>query len=396
MSSKHDIIRIRRGTAAEWAASEPQPGGEILKLGEPGYEKDTGKLKIGDGVTPWNSLSYFSDGAAVDPEVIQDIIGLNPAAGGFLVAGSGIGLSYLDEPQDQLEISVVGHLHDIAQITDFDSGVSGLLPSVTGTGYINSVFNNNLYTISVTGLQPSGNYSIVGHTHTASEISDSTSFGRDILTAASYAAQNKLGWQIVNTSITAVAGGQYLLPKYGGIFSPTDLTISDPASANFGDMYMVIKQAGNKTSNTIIGGVSYSTNADIFVIRIYGIDSAFPAQSSWKSFNILSEAAGVRSLGTLTGANNINYLSDRQIQTLTLNGTAVTFNKGSGWPTSSTESVDVVLKLNVTSPTTITWTIVNEWYNQAPAGALSVDNHIFLLRAVGTTIEGHYIGNQTN
>ena len=63
----HPIIKLRRGTAAQWAASQPQPGGEVLKLGEPGYEKDTGKLKIGDGSTPWNSLPYLNGGASISP-----------------------------------------------------------------------------------------------------------------------------------------------------------------------------------------------------------------------------------------------------------------------------------------------------------------------------------------
>lgn len=62
MSEKHTIIRLRRGTAAEWAASLPQPYGEVLKLGEPGFEKDTFKLKIGDGITGWNNLPYIADG----------------------------------------------------------------------------------------------------------------------------------------------------------------------------------------------------------------------------------------------------------------------------------------------------------------------------------------------
>ena len=62
MSQQHNIIKLRRGTAAEWASSQPQPGGEVLKLGEPGFEKDTYKLKIGDGVTAWNSLPYIADG----------------------------------------------------------------------------------------------------------------------------------------------------------------------------------------------------------------------------------------------------------------------------------------------------------------------------------------------
>jgi len=51
----------------------------------------------------------------------------------------------------------------------------------------------------------------------------------------------------------------------------------------------------------------------------------------------------------------------------------------------------------VTSATSITWTIVNDWFSQPPAGALSIGTHLFLLRAIGSSIiEGHYIGNKTN
>jgi hypothetical protein len=53
----HTKIKLRRGTAAEWQAAN-----ELLSLGEPGFEKDTYKLKIGDGVTLWNDLPYVADG----------------------------------------------------------------------------------------------------------------------------------------------------------------------------------------------------------------------------------------------------------------------------------------------------------------------------------------------
>lgn len=106
----------------------------------------------------------------------------------------------------------------------------------------------------------------------------------------------------------------------------------------------------------------------------------------------------ITALGTLTGTNAINYNpSDRSIQTLTLNGTPVTFTKGTGWPTASNVSVDTILKITVTVATTITWNIVNDWFAQPPSGALSAGTHLFLLRAVGSSIiEGHYIGNKTN
>ena len=48
-------VQFRRGTAAEWSAANP-----VLAQGEAGYEHDTGKFKIGNGVLAWSSLSYSS------------------------------------------------------------------------------------------------------------------------------------------------------------------------------------------------------------------------------------------------------------------------------------------------------------------------------------------------
>lgn len=40
-------------TTAAWIS-----GNYVLDAGQEGYEKDTGRRKVGDGVTPWNSLPY--------------------------------------------------------------------------------------------------------------------------------------------------------------------------------------------------------------------------------------------------------------------------------------------------------------------------------------------------
>jgi hypothetical protein len=50
-------IQIRRGTASQWTSANP-----TLAAGEFGYESDTGKFKIGDGSTAWNSLGYKASG----------------------------------------------------------------------------------------------------------------------------------------------------------------------------------------------------------------------------------------------------------------------------------------------------------------------------------------------
>lgn len=46
-------IQLRRDPSTEWAAANP-----VLLPAEVGVETDTGKIKIGDGVTAWNSLGY--------------------------------------------------------------------------------------------------------------------------------------------------------------------------------------------------------------------------------------------------------------------------------------------------------------------------------------------------
>lgn len=46
-------FQFRRDTAANWALTNP-----VLAAGEAGFETDTGRLKIGDGVTAYNSLNF--------------------------------------------------------------------------------------------------------------------------------------------------------------------------------------------------------------------------------------------------------------------------------------------------------------------------------------------------
>ena len=48
-------IQFRRDTASAWTTANP-----ILSQGEAGYEFDTGRFKVGNGLSPWNSLPYSS------------------------------------------------------------------------------------------------------------------------------------------------------------------------------------------------------------------------------------------------------------------------------------------------------------------------------------------------
>ena len=50
-------IKLRRDIAANWTQTNP-----VLAAGEPGLETDTGKVKYGNGTTPWAQLSYSGGG----------------------------------------------------------------------------------------------------------------------------------------------------------------------------------------------------------------------------------------------------------------------------------------------------------------------------------------------
>jgi hypothetical protein len=71
-------IELRRDSAANWAAANP-----VLAAGEPAVEYSTSpsvapKLKIGDGVTPYESLPYELDGVTVSKAAIL-ALGITPA-----------------------------------------------------------------------------------------------------------------------------------------------------------------------------------------------------------------------------------------------------------------------------------------------------------------------------
>lgn len=71
-------FQFKRGTAQRWIEVDP-----ILKQGEPGFEYDTGKLKIGDGITSWTLLPYINDISGVDKDEIVSVSNYSdlPSAG---------------------------------------------------------------------------------------------------------------------------------------------------------------------------------------------------------------------------------------------------------------------------------------------------------------------------
>lgn len=60
---KHTYM-LRRGTADEWMRVNP-----LLNIGEPGFEIDTNRLKIGNGFEDWLSLPYINNTITIVEEL---------------------------------------------------------------------------------------------------------------------------------------------------------------------------------------------------------------------------------------------------------------------------------------------------------------------------------------
>lgn len=60
-------FQLKRGTAAKWVELNL-----VLSAGEPGFEIDTYRLKIGDGHTPWLDLPYIGEGGVVSAATHYD------------------------------------------------------------------------------------------------------------------------------------------------------------------------------------------------------------------------------------------------------------------------------------------------------------------------------------
>lgn len=56
-------FRFRRNIASEWLKHDP-----VLGPGEPGFEMDTGRMKIGNGVRQWSNLEYYVPGVPAPAE----------------------------------------------------------------------------------------------------------------------------------------------------------------------------------------------------------------------------------------------------------------------------------------------------------------------------------------
>jgi hypothetical protein len=172
----------------------------------------------------------------------------------------------------------------------------------------------------------------------------------------------------VNSNLTIVSG----IAKYGY------------------DSSGVLRNAINSASGTLRNDLTVVSG-----IAQYGYNSSGVLRNDLNTLENKIYDTDIYSLGNISGVVNVDWAKTRTIQTASLSGLPTTFNKGTGWPTTSI-SRDVLLQLNVLINTNVTWNIVGaNWYKKPDYSVLNSGEHMVLLRAFGNTINGFYIGNKT-
>lgn len=136
-------IQLRRGTRQEWIDANP-----VLADGEIGIETDTLKLKVGNGLSNWLSISYMNVVPSELLELVQDYMN------DTIVAGTGLDKSYND--------SAGTYTLDIDSTVTTNSGsqtltnktISGSSNTLSNIG--NSSLTNSSITINGTSVDLGG------------------------------------------------------------------------------------------------------------------------------------------------------------------------------------------------------------------------------------------------
>jgi hypothetical protein len=170
-------MQQRRGTAAQWISTHDGDG-PILEIAEIGFETDTGKFKIGDGLTPWINLPYFADvetlGIALDGDFVElsDIGAVSGVAGldankNVLVPGNSIIVEGLTNDSYETILTVTDATEDrtitfpnasgtVVLTTTLDEMAQDAVAQALINGSHTNItvsYNDNSNTISLVGAQ---------------------------------------------------------------------------------------------------------------------------------------------------------------------------------------------------------------------------------------------------
>lgn len=360
-------IQWRRDTAANWTAANP-----TLAQGEAGLETDTGRFKLGDGATAWNSLAYFTDGVGIG----AISAGTQSVSSGTVVFSNSNGISFGMSGSSRVTAS-----YTVPSVPALSAGSQS-----ANSGTI--VFaNSNGLTFGMSGSsQITGSYTVPSTAGLLSAINLSAGTTSGNLSALTFANSNGITFGLDASTVTASHNGltsqsNQAASAGNGSFTFQTLTFADSNGVTFSTgtqgLYATVKtdyltaQSGqafsadaSSTFQTLTfqnsNGVSFSNNAGAlrvthdlqFTSATSAITSAALNTSASRVMNIVA-ATNSTGGGTASLSSNVSFSAANGITFYTSAGNAVVASHNA--LTTARASTDAI-GLN-TAQTNVTWTV---------------------------------------
>jgi hypothetical protein len=139
-------MQQRRGTALQWTTADP-----TLEAGEIGFESDTNKFKLGDGVNQWSDLEYFINEAAIATDVSGAIADSEKGANNGVASLDAFGRIPIEQLGNLVDgaPNALNTLNEIAAaLNDDENFANAVIALIDATDSIVSTHTNSLSTIT--------------------------------------------------------------------------------------------------------------------------------------------------------------------------------------------------------------------------------------------------------
>jgi hypothetical protein len=308
-------MQQRRGTASQWISSNDGDG-PILNAGEIGWESDTNKFKIGDGVSYWSNLTYFVDATDViasslggylqdsDIGAVSGVVGLN-ASLNAVIPGASIIVEGATDNEFETTLTVTDPTENRTITFPNATGTVALTTDITVSATSTNTFSNksiSLASNTVTGTTAEfntalsdSNFVTTGDTGTVTStmISDGTIVDGDINAAAAI-AQSKIANLTTDLGLKAPLAD----PTFTGTVSAASLTLSGDLTVNGTTTNLNSTNLVIEDKNIVLGDTTTPTDttADGGGITLKGAsDKTFnwvDATDAWTSSEHINLASG--------------------------------------------------------------------------------------------------------